>query len=80
MTSKMTQVTLSINEKIEKCIIFLTQHWLILGVPVSWEILRKNAQFFYAEAHYYNNFKVSSGWLDKLKNGIWLLSIILEKL
>jgi hypothetical protein len=55
---------------------------MILGVPISGEILREKAQFFYAQTHNDDNFKGSSGWLDKFKNryGIRQLSITGEKL
>lgn len=55
---------------------------MVLGVPISGEILRAKAQFFYGQTHNKDNFKASSGWLDKFKNryGIRQLSITGEKL
>jgi hypothetical protein len=55
---------------------------MILGVPISGEILREKAQLFYSQTHNDDNFKASSGWLDKFKNryGIRQLSITGEKL
>jgi hypothetical protein len=41
---------------------------MILGVPISGEILREKAQLFYSQTHNDDNFKASSGWLDKFKN------------
>lgn len=44
--------------------------------------MREKAQFFYGQIHNNDNFKASSGWLDKFKNryGIRQLSITGEKL